>query len=127
MSVGSFDPQQQNQVVSEDSVRKLLADAQLANDQVQVADAAQHAGLITLKGWAEVAEALDASEIETLIRIFTLGEMQLPGWRANEKSAVVPLVKVLKARGAYDKALTAWIKQHSDNRFLPHGSLLDRL
>ena len=43
------------------------------------------------------------------------------------KSAVVKLVRVLKQRGEMTPELTSWIKANSDNRFLPHGDLMDRL
>jgi hypothetical protein len=61
------------------------------------------------------------------VKIFTLGEMTFPGWIAEDKSAVIPLVKALKATGGYDKTLTRWIKAHTSNKFLPHGNLADRL
>ena len=53
--------------------------------------------------------------------------MRFVSWKADAKSAVVPLVRALKQRKAYDKALTGWIKANTDNKFLPHGSLMDRL
>ena len=40
---------------------------------------------------------------------------------------VIPLVAELKRRGDYPNDLTAWIKANTDNRFLPYGSLMDRL
>lgn len=83
--------------------------------------------LVTHGDWAVRAQSCTDEELQGLIRIFTLGEMQFAGWKAGEKSAVIALVRELKKRGSYDKSLTQWIKSHTDNRFLPHGSLLDRL
>jgi hypothetical protein len=40
---------------------------------------------------------------------------------------VIPLARLLKSRGDYPEDLTAWIRAHTGNRFLPYGSLLDRL
>ena len=37
------------------------------------------------------------------------------------------MVRELKRRGRFEVALTTWIKANSTNRFLPHGSLMDRL
>lgn len=76
--------------------------------------------------WVAAARNLKDSELEGLVRLFTLGE-KLPGWESGAKSPVVPLAAELKARGAYPKDLTGWIRANSDNRYLPHGSLLDRL
>jgi hypothetical protein len=76
--------------------------------------------------WSVMAASLDEAELENLIRLFTLAE-RLPGWSAQAKSPVIPLARELKARGRYPEALTGWIKSHTDNRFLPYGSLMDRL
>jgi hypothetical protein len=77
--------------------------------------------------WAEAAEALSADAIVALIRLFTLAESRLPGWESGDCSPVVPLVTSLKRRGSFPSELTGWIKANSDNRFLPHGNILDRL
>ena len=86
----------------------------------------EFAPLITAD-WSEVASALASAEIESLIHVFTLGEAQYVAWTADAKSAVIPLVRELKNRGEYGKTMTTWIKAHTDNKFLPHGSLMDRL
>jgi hypothetical protein len=85
------------------------------------------APLVTHGQWKEVAAQFSSEECIALVKIFTLGEMTFPGWIAEDKSAVIPLVKALKAKGGYDKTLTRWIKAHTSNKFLPHGSLADRL
>lgn len=77
--------------------------------------------------WDAAARQEDAPELIAWIRFFTLAEARLPGFEAGAKSPVIPLARVLRARGEYPADLTAWIRAHSDNRFLPHGSLLDRL
>ncbi len=76
--------------------------------------------------WKAAGEGLDNGQVLALIRLFTLGE-RLPGWEAGARSPVVPLAAVLKARGEYPAELTAWIRANSENRFLPYGSLMDRL
>ena len=83
--------------------------------------------LVTQGDWTVRAQSCTDEELRGLVRIFTLGEMQFAGWKAGEKSAVIALVRELKQRGGYDKSFTQWIKSHTDNRFLPHGSLMDRL
>ena len=77
--------------------------------------------------WDAAARNEDGQELVAWIRFFTLAEARLPGFEAGAKSPVIPLARVLRQRGEYPPDLTAWIRAHSDNRFLPHGSLLDRL
>lgn len=76
--------------------------------------------------WQQAAAGLDSASLIALIRFFTLAE-RLPGWESGARSPVIPLARTLKARGAYPDELTAWIKARTGNRFLPYGSLLDRL
>jgi hypothetical protein len=75
--------------------------------------------------WIEVATDFSTEEVLALVRFFTLAEMQLPGWEAGADSPVIGLVKALRLRGAApDKALLQWIREHSQNRYLPNGPLL---
>jgi hypothetical protein len=72
--------------------------------------------------WAVPCETLSNTEIEHLIRFFTIAEMQLSGWEAGDKSPVIALIKLLKAREAFpEKTFIRWIKQNTDNRYLPYG------
>ena len=77
--------------------------------------------------WSAAARDRDAAELVAWIRFFTLAEARLPGFEAGAKSPVIPLARALRERGEYPADLTAWIKANSENRFLPHGSVLDRL
>lgn len=77
--------------------------------------------------WFDAGQALGSDSLVALIRLFTLGEGQFSAWQAGAKSAVVALVRVLKQRGEMTPELTMWIKANTDNRFLPHGDLMDRL
>jgi hypothetical protein len=76
--------------------------------------------------WRSAVSELDSGQIVALVKFFTLAE-RLPGWEAGARSPVIPMAAVLKARGDYPDDLTGWIKAHTDNRFLPYGSLMDRL
>ncbi|MEC8075660.1 MAG: hypothetical protein VX122_05860 [Pseudomonadota bacterium] len=136
MSVNSFDPQQFD---------PSQASAELGNALVEQAISAAHAQdegaqlclttdevaalvpAITHAGWSTVAQDLSTQDLVALIRLFTLGEGQFSSWQAGAKSAVIKLVRVMKARKEMAPELTAWIKTNSDNRFLPHGDLMDRL
>ena len=77
--------------------------------------------------WAAWAATLENEQLVALIRLFTVAEMALPSWKGAERSPVIALAAQLKRRGAFPAGLTAWIRANSDNRFLPYGSLLDRL
>ena len=86
--------------------------------QVFFATADERAGLFDdepsprLVGWA---------------RALTLAEETIPGCEGGAKSPVIALARLLRSRGDYPHDLTPWIKRVSSNRFLPYGSLLDRL
>jgi hypothetical protein len=74
--------------------------------------------------WFDKKEQLSTADIITLIKFFTLAEMQLDNWTAEEKSPVIWLTKILRQKGeSLDKDLLLWIKSYSDNKFLPHGAL----
>lgn len=76
--------------------------------------------------WNAAAADLDSERLIALVRLYTRAE-RLPGWEAGARSPVIPLAAELKRRGDYPADLTAWIKANTDNRFLPYGSLMDRL
>ena len=76
--------------------------------------------------WKAAGAELESAQLVSLVRLYTLAE-RLPGWEAGARSPVIPLAAELKRRGDYPDDLTAWIKANTDNRFLPYGSLMDRL
>ena len=61
------------------------------------------------------------------MRVLTLAEETIPGCETGAKSPVIMLARLLRGRGDYPAELTPWIKSVSTNRFLPYGSLMDRL
>lgn len=80
--------------------------------------------LEAVEDWQAITGPLSDQELVLLIKFFTKAE-QLPGWEAGAHSPVIGLGKLLKKRGGgITKDLAIWIKANSDNRFLPHGSLL---
>jgi len=105
---------------------KHLEDADFGLDEAELRSLAP---LMSLDAdqWDAAARNEDGRQLVAWIRFFTLAEARLPGFEAGAKSPVIPLARVLRERGEYPVDLTAWIRAHSDNRFLPHGSLLDRL
>jgi hypothetical protein len=77
--------------------------------------------------WAAWGRGLDDADLQRLIRLFTLAESAFGAWAAADASPVIPLAAELKRRGRYPADLTAWIRAHSSNRFLPYGNLMKRL
>lgn len=77
--------------------------------------------------WAERVDSAPSDVLVAWIRFLTLAEARWPGFEAGAKSPVIPIARVLRARGDYPENLNAWIRANTDNRFLPYGSLADRL
>ena len=61
------------------------------------------------------------------LRVLTLADAAVAGCDVGAKSPVILLARMLRERGDYPAGLTAWIRSVSGNRFLPYGSLTDRL
>ena len=132
MSVEPFDPGALTLTLSEEVLGELLAAAAdldapgFGLEKPRIAALAGIARHESRCDWAAAAESLASEELVALIHLFTVAE-SLPGWEAGARSPVILLAAELKKRGEYPLPLTAWIKSHTDNRFLPYGSLLDRL
>ena len=76
--------------------------------------------------WIAAAADLNDEQLVCLARLLTLAET-LPGWEARERSPVIALMTELRSRNAVPADLGPWIRSNTENRFLPWGSLLDRL
>ena len=136
MSVGSWDPNLAKPDTGVAVSPELLArfiDISREEQLESIADSVDgeqqqlYAELMTLpqQHWGAAVNTLPETDIYHLMRFFTMAEMQLPGWEAGDKSPVIWLNKVLKARGKpLSKDQIQWIKQHTRNRFLPYGSAL---
>ena len=75
--------------------------------------------------WQNVLSDYSEAQLIALIQFFTIVEMALPEWVAGAKSPVISINKILKSRGhKLDREMLMWIKQNSDNRFIPNGSPL---
>ena len=83
--------------------------------------------LIDVEAWRSFVEAESDETIEAWIKVLTLIERDLNGFEAGARSPVLTLLKVLKSRNTLPGDLFSWIKTHTQNRFLPYGSLADRL
>ncbi len=131
MSVGAWDPAEQIVALSDSVLAELLAAAERLDEEgfgLPMAEVSRLAATARLKPEAwQAAAALDDAQLIQLVRLYTLAEGQFPDWKAGSASPVIALCRLLRQRGAWPADLTAWIKAHSDNKFLPYGSLADRL
>lgn len=77
--------------------------------------------------WTSLLAVESEPRLVALAKFFTLAEMRLAGWEAGARSPVIRIVAELRRRGALPKDLVPWIKANTTNRFLPYGSLAERL
>ena len=127
--VGSWQPN----VELNEARLELLTRAASAIDEPDLGlDAAERDSLqgvmqLDFERWRDAAGNAEAADIIGWIKVTTLLEERFPGFEAGARSPVIALVAHLRAVDAYPDDLTQWIKAHTRNRFLPYGSLLDRL
>jgi hypothetical protein len=136
MSIGAWEPSAATITLTAARVQRLLKAARQSDAEafgLTPAEVAEFAPLVRDGGagspvdWSALADELDSDDILALVRFFTLAEMRLADWRAGDRSPVIALVALLRRREAVPADLSQWIRGHSDNRFLPYGSLLRRL
>lgn len=108
-----------------------VAAVEAANDTLSVdSDVAARLRQVFAAAPDERAGLFDTQQSPRLVgwaRALTLAEETIPGCEAGAKSPVIALARTLRARGDYPHDLTPWIRRVSSNRFLPYGSLMDRL
>ena len=113
--------------------RNILGVAIEALDRPQLGLSAVQQGKIrqavraSAESWTEFSQEQSSETIASWIRALTRAEMGLEGLELGARSPVIALARLLKQRGDYPGDLTAWVKANTDNRFLPYGSLSDRL
>lgn len=134
MSVGSWEPQVSGQQeeshweFNRNQLQRLIAAAESEGALVDVIseEDQQASKLIRLPAqhWLEESQRWGDDQLWQLIRFFTLAEMQLTGWDAGAESSVIPLAKALRQRKTpLKREQLLWIRQHSNNRYLPYGPL----
>lgn len=77
--------------------------------------------------WRELVDSASSDTLVKWLRATVLAEARLTGCERGAKSPAILIARTLRDRNAYPNEITAWIRSVSDNRFLPYGSLLDRL
>ena len=129
-TVQTFDPRARVMPNEAPIERLLAASEQLGtpNYGLGTAEVTEYAALMQcqLDEWRGLAEGLDSAQLVHLVRFFTLAE-RLPGWQAGERSPVIVFMAELRKRKAVPSELGAWIRDNTENRFLPWGSLQSRL
>jgi hypothetical protein len=88
----------------------------------------RHGDLMRLlpRPWYDIAATLpDDDDVIALIKTLTIAERMLHGWKAGSVSPVIWLFRALSERSQDkdDGVLVQWIRSHSDNPYLPFGSL----
>ena len=131
MSVGAWDPAEQIAELSDSILAELLAAADcLDQEDFGLSAAAVNRLAATARlgteAW-QAAAALGDEQLIRLVRLYTLAEGRFPEWQAGSASPVIDLCRLLRRRRAWPADLTDWIKVRTDNKFLPYGSLADRL
>ena len=110
-------------------IEKACRQLDAADLGLTVAERGELAPLMTAAAevWAERVDSARSDALVGWIRLLTLAEARWPGFEAGAKSPVILIARVLRARGDYPENLNAWIRANTENRFLPYGSLADRL
>ncbi|MCE2461338.1 MAG: hypothetical protein J4F38_11230 [Pseudomonadales bacterium] len=125
--VGAWEPP----VRLSDRHARTLDEAETAGDRLVVDEDAANCLRDVVNAEAEACSAFFAGasshRLIAWLRVLTLAERSVAGCDVGAKSPVIVLARMLRERGDYPGELTAWIKSVSSNRFLPYGSLMDRL
>lgn len=128
MTTGTWNPEQSSYILDIEFLQQIISSSStqpiencLSKDEQQA-----HAAIMQLpkSDWFALKESLSNEEIIFLIKFFTIAEMKYAGWSAEEQSPVIWLAKILRQKGGkLDAELLQWIKNNSDNKFLPYGAL----
>lgn len=134
MSVGAWEPEEGSpkdhisEEIDREQLERLISAVQLPKplpESLQEQDR-RASGLMRLPAqhWLDESRHWNSEQLWFLIQFFTLAETQLPGWDAGAESPVIPLAKALRQRKTpLSREQLLWIKQNSDNRYLPYGPL----
>lgn len=134
MTIGSWNPNDKESAVNDTVDTELLArfltaansipcdlKAVLSDEDLQqtrIIDA-------SLSAWQLATNDFSNEEIITLLQFFTLVEVQVPSWIAGVKSPAIKINKILRKRGSkLNKETLLWIRNNTENRFIPNGSPL---
>lgn len=75
--------------------------------------------------WQDSLAALPTKELFPLAAFFTLAENQLSGWQCGDSNPAIWMFRWLRQQDAAPtKEQVRQLKQLTDNRFIPYGSVL---
>ena len=131
MSTESWQPVKALSSIDESSVEKLNTLAQqFTQNQYQFSSVKDDdcQWLSTLSqashdAWVKVASKLNAQQLEPAIKLLTVIEQEKDLGLA-ERSVVIVLFKQYKKLEGINRELVQWVKEHSDNKFLPFGPIM---
>ena len=131
MTIGSWEPNEKKTTANDEvntellacfiaatknlpcELNKILPDKQLQQSQIIEASAS---------AWQIAINEFSNEELVLLIQFFTVVEAQLPAWAAGAKSPAIFINRELRSRGEkLSKEILLWIKENTDNRFIPNG------
>jgi hypothetical protein len=75
------------------------------------------------EAWLSVAAELTADELKPAIQLLTVIEQEKSLGLA-ERSPVIVLFKQYKKMAGINRELVQWVKEHSENKFLPFGPIM---
>ena len=73
--------------------------------------------------WQDTVQSLNDEDLIALIKLLTVTEAK-SNWDLGEKSPVIPVFKTYKKKSGVNRELVKWVKEHSDNKYLPFGPLI---
>lgn len=133
MTIGSWTPEKEKDTLTIDSQWLQRCIAISREDQLEALPAPFTSNeqqrysvfmRVSQEHWQAAAEELSNDNIIALIRFFTRAEKLISGWDAGKESPAIWLNKVLRKRGEkLDREMLLWIRNNTDNRFIPNGGL----
>ena len=132
MTIGSWDPNEKTTTANDEVNSELLAcfiaatkklpcelNTILPKEQLQQSQIIE----ASASAWQIAIDEFSNEELVLLIQFFTVVEAQLPAWTAGAKSPAILINRELRRRGEkLNKEILLWIKDNTDNRFIPNGS-----
>ena len=132
MTVGSWEPNEKKTTANDEVNSELLAcfiaatkklpcelNTILPKEQLQQSQIIE----ASASAWQIAINEFSNKELVLLIQFFTVVEAQLPVWAAGAKSPAILINRELRRRGEkLNKEILLWIKDNTDNRFIPNGS-----
>lgn len=132
MTIGSWDPNEKTTTANDEVNSELLAcfiaatkklpcelNTILPKEQLQQSQIIE----ASASAWQIAINEFSNKELVLLIQFFTVVEAQQPAWTAGAKSPAILINRELRRRGEkLNKEILLWIKDNTDNRFIPNGS-----